>query len=191
MGDVREQGLKITSILLSGRPLSMNAFINGSDAFVAAWLPGTEASGISDVLIADPQGNPRYDFKGKLAFAWPAHAKQENFGSNASQSSEPQFPFGYGLDYRSKSVVAQLEDHDSTHAKELVVNGKLPIFMKSVSEPWTLYVGDEDNWSVGIPGNRGSTQNQKTLTVSATNNMTQEDARHLRWSALKYAQFYF
>ena len=42
----------MVSIFLSGRPLWVNPELNASDAFVAAWLPGSEGGGIADVIIA-------------------------------------------------------------------------------------------------------------------------------------------
>lgn len=195
MKALSERGLSISSVLLTGRPLSANEFINASDAFVVAWLPGTEASGISDVLIADQSGTAKYDFTGRLPFTWPAAAKDTNLRSidqtGDIQTENEQFPLGYGLSYKRPSQLAQLIEHDANQRQQLVVNGTLPIFVKSVSDPWVLYVGDDENWSVNVKGNSGATANNKTLTVSSTDNLTQEDARKLRWSALKYAQFYF
>ena len=48
---VAGQGVPVVTVLLSGRPLWVNREINRSDAFVAAWLPGTEGKGIADVLF--------------------------------------------------------------------------------------------------------------------------------------------
>ena len=52
-------------ILFSGRPLIINTQLNQANAFVAAWLPGTEGAGITDVLFGD------FDFVGKLPVTWP------------------------------------------------------------------------------------------------------------------------
>ncbi|GIR40156.1 MAG: hypothetical protein CM15mP51_09360 [Porticoccaceae bacterium] len=48
---MKDQGIPIISIFLSGRPLWVNAEINASDAFIAAWLPGSEGIGIADVSL--------------------------------------------------------------------------------------------------------------------------------------------
>ncbi|MEL0153679.1 MAG: glycoside hydrolase family 3 C-terminal domain-containing protein, partial [Halieaceae bacterium] len=50
---LREAGVPVTTLLISGRPMFVNPELNRSDAFVASWLPGTEASGIADVLFTD------------------------------------------------------------------------------------------------------------------------------------------
>lgn len=65
--ELKAAGLKVVTILYSGRPLYVNEEINNSDAFVAAWLPGTEAGGISDVLFSQHGEN----FKGRLSYSWP------------------------------------------------------------------------------------------------------------------------
>jgi beta-glucosidase len=59
-------GAPVVTILLSGRPLILNSALDESTAFVAAWLPGTEGLGVTDVLFGD------YKFTGKLPRAWPA-----------------------------------------------------------------------------------------------------------------------
>src|SRR5262249_52301683 len=46
---LRAQGIPTVSVFLSGRPLWVNPELNASDAFVAAWLPGSEGEGIADL----------------------------------------------------------------------------------------------------------------------------------------------
>jgi beta-glucosidase len=94
---LREARIPTVSVFLSGRPLQVQPEIDASDAFVAAWLPGTEGAGIADVLIGDAAGAARYDFSGTLPFAWPESA--------GADSSNPVFPFGYGLHYRQPAQV--------------------------------------------------------------------------------------
>jgi len=92
------RGVPVVSVFLSGRPLWVNAEINASDAFIAAWLPGSEGGGVADVLFKAPDGSVPYDFHGKLPFSWPRTPRDTvaNFG----QSGEaPLFPYGYGLRY--------------------------------------------------------------------------------------------
>jgi beta-glucosidase len=55
----------VVTILLSGRPLILNSALAESDAFVAAWLPGTEGEGVADDLFGDAK------FTGKLSREWP------------------------------------------------------------------------------------------------------------------------
>lgn len=60
------------------------------DAFVAAWLPGTEARGVADVIFGD------YEFQGTLSRTWFRNVNQlpMNIGD---EHYDPLFPFGYGL----------------------------------------------------------------------------------------------
>jgi beta-glucosidase len=87
---VSGKGVPVVTVLFSGRPLSVNDLINRSDAFVAAWLPGTEGLGIADLLVAGRNGNRAYDFTGKLPFDWPA-------GDCLPVKGGVQFARGYGL----------------------------------------------------------------------------------------------
>jgi len=90
------QGVKVVVVLISGRPLVVTEQLNQSDAFVAAWLPGSEGDGIAEVLFGD------YNFKGKLPHSWPkSEANFEGkYGPNFwDESNKPLFPFGYGLHY--------------------------------------------------------------------------------------------
>ena len=66
---LKAQNIPIVSIFISGRPLWVNAELNASDAFVVAWLPGTEGQGVADVIFAKEDGTTRHDFKGKLPFS--------------------------------------------------------------------------------------------------------------------------
>jgi beta-glucosidase len=79
-------------ILISGRPLIVTDLIDSWDAFVAAWLPGTEGGGIADVLFGDQP------FTGKLPFTWPRTMDQIPLGALVESGEEPLFPFGYGLE---------------------------------------------------------------------------------------------
>jgi hypothetical protein len=62
---VREQSEKVVVILISGRPLIITEALPYADAFVAAWLPGTEGMGVADVLFGDRPSPAR------LPFSWP------------------------------------------------------------------------------------------------------------------------
>jgi beta-glucosidase len=95
---LRSLGIPVVSVFLSGRPLWVNPEINASNAFVAAWLPGTEGGGVADVLIGTPQGRPRYDFIGRLSFDWPAAVLLPPLGTDSNRKP-PLFGRGYGLNY--------------------------------------------------------------------------------------------
>jgi len=98
---LREAHIPVVSVFLSGRPLQVQPEIDASDAFVAAWLPGTEGAGIADVLIGDAAGMPRSNFSGSLSFGWPAQPPD----GAADGANLLMFPFGYGLHYGVDAVV--------------------------------------------------------------------------------------
>jgi len=68
--NIASQNIKTVSIFLSGRPLEVNQYINASDSFIAAWLPGTAVEGIADVIFSK-DGEQQFDFVGKLSYSWP------------------------------------------------------------------------------------------------------------------------
>jgi beta-glucosidase len=71
--------------------------IDSSDAFVAAWLPGSEGGGIADVLLRDASGRIAHNFSGKLSFDWPDRVLN---ASNRDESvSSSRFSTGFGLTY--------------------------------------------------------------------------------------------
>jgi beta-glucosidase len=88
---VRPRCQNLVIILFSGRPLLITNLLAKCDAFVAAWLPGTEGQGITDALFGD------YPFTGKLPYTWPQSMAQIPLITLANGTSQPLFPFGYGL----------------------------------------------------------------------------------------------
>src|SRR5207248_11078974 len=98
----------VVTVLVSGRALYVNTELNLSDAFVAAWLPGTEGGGVADVLFRMRNERIAHDFHGKLPVSWPRSACQtaQNVGD---PQYDPQFAFGYGLTYRSRTHVGMLD----------------------------------------------------------------------------------
>jgi beta-glucosidase len=93
--ELQGAGIPTVSIFLSGRPLWVRPEIEASDAFVAAWLPGTEGEGVADVLVGDATGKPRYDFTGRLSFRWPngPEVSARETGGGPAQT----WPLGFGL----------------------------------------------------------------------------------------------
>ena len=106
---VSGQGVPVVTVFLSGRPLYANRELNRSDAFVAAWLPGTEAGGITEVLFRDARGRVRYDFQGRLPFSWPRSACQTPLNAG-DPDYDPLFPLGFALSYRKSVDLPQLDE---------------------------------------------------------------------------------
>jgi len=76
--------------LLSGRPLILGPALDASDAFIAAWLPGTEGEGVADVLFGDVRPTA------KLPREWPRNDQQFAVDKIIGK---PLFKYGYGLTY--------------------------------------------------------------------------------------------
>jgi len=89
---MKQAGMPVVVVLISGRPMIIDKVIDKTDAFVAAWLPGTEGRGVTDVLFGD--------FKpvGKLSVSWPRSMNQIpiNVGD---KNYDPLYKYGFGLTY--------------------------------------------------------------------------------------------
>lgn len=106
---LKADGIPVVAVFLSGRPLWMNRELNAADAFVAAWLPGSEGAGVADVLLRDRHGKLQHDFRGTLSFSWPRRADQ--YANNAGQPGyDPLFPLGHGLRYADRGDLAPLPE---------------------------------------------------------------------------------
>ena len=81
---VRARGIPVVTVFISGRPLVTELEMKASNAFVAAWLPGSEGAGVTDVLFGDA------GFRGALTFPWPG---------DVDTDAKPRFEPGYGLRY--------------------------------------------------------------------------------------------
>ena len=78
-------------VLLSGRPLIITDTLPLADAWVAAWLPGSEGAGVADVLFGD------YPFSGTLPVSWPRSVDQLPLPALLADPAGPLFPRGFGL----------------------------------------------------------------------------------------------
>jgi beta-glucosidase len=96
INEYSKKGIKTVVVLISGRPLVTTEQIKKSDAFIAAWLPGSEGEGIAEVIFGE------YNFSGKLPHSWPKLVEdfKGKYGPNFWDNSiKPLYPFGYGLNY--------------------------------------------------------------------------------------------
>lgn len=103
---MRERADKVIVILVTGRPLVITDALPLADAWVVAWLPGSEGAGVADVLFGD------YNFSGKLAYSWPRSMAQLPFDFDnlpTEGCDAPLFPFGYGLSYEDDGAVTPLD----------------------------------------------------------------------------------
>jgi beta-glucosidase len=92
IANVQALGIPYTVVLITGRPLIVTQEIEESNAFLVAWLPGTEGNGVSDVLFGDVAPS------GKLSFSWPK--SMDNVPVNFDDKEyNPLFKLGYGLTF--------------------------------------------------------------------------------------------
>lgn len=85
-------GIPVVLVVVSGRPLVLGKQLDQCQAIVAAWLPGTEGTGVADILFGD------YAPTGKLSFTWPRTTDQEPINVGDDQY-DPAFEYGFGLTY--------------------------------------------------------------------------------------------
>jgi beta-glucosidase len=138
---LKNEGIATISVFLSGRPLWVNPELNASDAFVAAWLPGSEGEGIADVLFRAADGTVPFDFSGRLSFSWPATAMPVTFGP-AGTVSGALFATGSGFDYRSPGSLPHLSEEARIPPEWQVPDGSL-LHAGRVIAPWSMFVADQ------------------------------------------------
>jgi len=167
LAEFQRKEIPVVSVFLSGRPLWSNPEINKSDAFVAAWLPGSEGGGISDLLF---QRDPSFDFTGRLSFSWPASAV-------VTEGAEPLFKLGYGLTYNSETAIDQLSENSGLENSRIASTGEF--FSKGAPvAPWGLWLssGDLIKQIASFPTSVGG------LIISKTDHEAQEDALRIKWT---------
>jgi len=167
---LKAEGIKVVSVFISGRPLWVNAEINASDAFVAAWLPGTEGAGIADVLLAKENGAIDYDFKGKLSYSWPDDEHQSSV-NRFDKEYHPLFGYGYGLNYAYKGYMSNTLGEGKRKKGEKLT--ALKIFERAAIKPWQLYLqsGDESQLI------SSSVESLGAISYKTMDRSVQEDAR--------------
>ena len=175
-----EAGVPVVSVFVSGRPMWVNPEINASDAFVAAFLPGTQAGAMADLLFRTEANR---DFTGRLSFSWPERPDQSplNVGD---QDYDPLFAYGYGLSLDDDGDVAPLSEDGGTGGADprvLLADG-------AVRGGWSLTLEDEEGatqWNGGA-----ATSPSNALEVRTADLGRQENALSLRWSGPARAMFW-
>ncbi len=172
MKKLQDEKIPVVAVLLSGRPLWQNRELNLANAYVAAWLPGSEGGGISDVLFRKKDGAVNYDFTGKLSYSWPRDATGTPLNVN-QEPYDPLFAFGFGLTYAAAAELAPLSE-DPGIAAELMSTGSF--FDKGVPvQPWSLRVsnGTDTTRISSVPAESVGGR----VKVTAIDDQVQEGAR--------------
>ncbi|MBU3077743.1 glycoside hydrolase family 3 protein [Sphingomonas quercus] len=168
---LKAAGVPVVAVFLSGRPLWVNAELNASDAFVAAFLPGSEGGGVADMLFRKADGGIAYDFRGRLSFSWPKRPDQYVL-NRRDPGYDPLFPIGYGLGYAAPAHVPQL---DEARPKGMAAGAVSLIWHRGrLPDGWTASADD-----VALPAVTGRSAN---LAVTGVDRAGQEDSRRLAWT---------
>jgi beta-glucosidase len=183
---LKSKGVPTVAVFLSGRPLWMNREINASDAFVAAWLPGTEGGGIADVLVGDAQGKARFDFSGKLARSWPKRPDQATV-NRGDASYDPLFAYGYGLSYAKPAAVAKLSEEGAV----TTAAGGDVFFSKGRMQGGARAVVRDSGGDRHAPADGAADSPKGVLKMAVVDAGAQENARSLTWSGSGSGQLQF
>lgn len=160
---LQADGIPTVSVFLSGRPMWANPFLNASQAFVAAWLPGSEGGGVADLLFGKAQ------FTGKLPYSWPKASDQTavNIGD---KDYDPLFAYGFGLSTDEPGDLATLPEERASPAQAddnvLFASGRF---------------GHGLHLLIGAPGALAVNPGPDLITVERTDRNAQEDSIRLRW----------
>jgi len=174
----KSQGIPAVAVFLSGRPMWVNPEINAADAFVAAWLPGTEGAGIADVLLRSANGDVQHDFLGTLSFSWPRTGAQTavNVGD---EDYNPLFAYGYGLKYSDRGDIEALSEDPQLGDKAQAQSNSFLKAGEPIS-PWRLVMRDAGG-TVQITGSKAVSASG-ALTMTALDYKGQEDTRLFAFS---------
>ena len=185
MRRLKEQGIPVVAVMITGRPLYVNEALNTADAFVAAWLPGSEGAGVADMLFAGADGAPAFEFQGLLPTAWPATARH---------GGATLFPFGFGMRYADGPAAWTTLPEDSGVTDD---GGDSGVFFERgvPASSWSLTVSQAD----GTNALRVTTVPAEALDgrvrIAATDHGVQEGARsfavdaHAQGAAIELSTF--
>jgi beta-glucosidase len=168
LGRLHAAHVPTVAVLLSGRPLWTSRELALADAFVAAWLPGSEGEGLADVLIGDAAGKLRFDFSGRLPFHWPATCRDD---------APPAFAVGAGGSYAAPHRLPPLVLRCATPAPSATT----VLFRRVLGADIAVSVrGTEADPPQALPalvGNDGA----GVISVSTFDARAQEDGRRIEW----------
>ncbi|MFZ6726440.1 glycoside hydrolase family 3 N-terminal domain-containing protein [Undibacterium sp. MH2W] len=168
----------VVTIYVGGHNAYLNDLINLSSSFVIAWLPGTEGSGVADVLFQSKINGKPVDFTGTLSFPWPANVCPSSHQKN-------QFERGFGMSYASQINLGHLPEDptvqgcgNSTALPIYVFNERPGIAMHIQSGREIRALGRDLNAVFSLP----------TIAAKTTQVNTQQDAKLVTWTG--NARFY-
>ncbi|MEU4441705.1 exo 1,3/1,4-beta-D-glucan glucohydrolase [Actinosynnema sp. NPDC050801] len=185
---VSGKGAPVVTVFVSGRPLHVNKELNRSDAFVAAWLPGTEGGGVADLLVRGRHTYP--GFTGRLSFSWPRSACQTPLNADG----DPLFKPGYGLRSWQTGNVGRLDETSpefgcSGNGGGGTATEDLEVHVRTDVAPYKSFIGSPDNWGGTELGPDGEAAHGSINVVPADVNV-QGDAMKTTWTGTGPGQVY-
>ncbi|MEW6990155.1 exo 1,3/1,4-beta-D-glucan glucohydrolase [Colwelliaceae bacterium 6441] len=176
---LKAQNIPIVSVFISGRPMWVNAEFNASDAFVAAWLPGSEGSAVADVLLSDKEGAIQHDFHGKLSFSWPKTPEQ--IVNRFDNPYQPLLPYGFGLKYGETSTLPNNLSEVYNLTENLAIAKQ--VFNGKVQKPWQMKLTSNEQEAVV----NSSALALQGITYRTIDKIIQEDAFKLTFAGMSNA----
>lgn len=187
---LREASVPVVAVFVTGRPAWTNPELNASDAFVVAWLPGSEGAAVADVLFA-PAGSA-HEFVGVLPMPWPGN--DLNVKDPDLPVASSLFPVGYGLSVAQHSEVEVLSEASQVRDQP----PEEVLFHRRSQPPWVVVIDEE--WREDRRGrenaNEGAEQGAESelrlrgplletpsggLSVAVVDYQLQADAIRSRW----------
>ncbi|GIH93465.1 glycoside hydrolase family 3 N-terminal domain-containing protein [Planobispora siamensis] len=187
---VAGKGKPVITVYVTGRPLWVNKELNRSDAFVVAWLPGTEGGGVADLLV---RGKYREGYTGKLSYSWPKGACQTPLNPG-EEGYDPLFPLGYGLRYGQTGSVGTLDETAPPFGCGSQGGGgeateDLELFNRIDIAPYKSFIGSAENWGGTEIGADGQASHAEIDVVQSDVNV-QQDGLKATWTGIGPAQIY-
>ncbi|WP_068546948.1 glycoside hydrolase family 3 protein [Thalassotalea crassostreae] len=182
LNQLKDQDIPVVAVFITGRPMWVNPELNASDAFVVAWLPGTQGEGIAEVLLRTKDDKVNHDFSGKLSFSWPETAIQTDI-NRFDKDYAPLFEYGYGLTYSDNVLLAN--NLDETVANDDNNNTELAIFSGKLFNPWEMAL-KSDAQSIDINSNSQALNGIRYRTADRN---VQEDSFQLDFLGTETASF--
>ena len=164
------QSIPTVSIFLSGRPLVVNRQLNASDAFIAAWLPGSAVEGIADVIFTIDD-EIHHDFTGKLSYSWPK-TKDQSVLNFTDSIYDPLFPYGYGLSYSSNIETPRIQITNNDSKLDLV-----NVFLGTASIPGKEFIVTKDGPEFVLQDDFVS--NNDKIKITRFDYQRQDDAKNV------------
>jgi len=182
--NLKAQGIPVVSVFISGRPLWVNAELNASDAFVAAWLPGTEGNGVANVLFSKIDGTVNHDFTGRLSYSWPMSPEQTSL-NRFDENYDPLFKYGFGLNYSVNDILSDKLPEQSSIASDDKLSKRV-LFERNVKEPWHLFISNgQQNTEI-----TSSVLSLDSISLKTTDREVQEDSLMVSWQNVNKGSIY-